>query len=351
MNKRDEFKNLWRECFDDSPEWVEMFFTRVYNDDDVIALTTEKTIVSAMLLQRYKINFHGTATDMSYICGAATHRNERGKGHMSRLIESALAESYRRGDTFCSLIPAERHLYPFYARKGFATVFYVRDLRFTAVHNFITDDDFRLIDDIYAPAVYDAFSDMEYRINGNILHSHRDFLNILDDYRASHNQVAAVCDEEGHVAAIGFADISDNIATVTELLGENDDAKIAVLGKLKAQFADLPVRIRCHAGSYSQGLTPYGMCRIVNAANALRIIAAVHPDLRTTIRISDPIIPDNNHTFHIKSGNMTIDNKSTSRPDVDVDADVFTRIIWSEPAVGKLVGLPSCRPHMSLMLE
>ena len=100
MNLRNEFKQLWRESFDDTQEFVEMFFSRVYNDDDVITLSHDGSIISALLLQRYNISFHGTDSPMAYICGAATRRAQRGRGYMSSMIRAALSESYKRGDTF-----------------------------------------------------------------------------------------------------------------------------------------------------------------------------------------------------------------------------------------------------------
>ena len=65
-----------------------MFFTRVYRDDDVMVLRPDgngSRPASALLLQRYAMNFHGATVGCAYICGAATRRNERGKGLMTRL--------------------------------------------------------------------------------------------------------------------------------------------------------------------------------------------------------------------------------------------------------------------------
>lgn len=352
MGKRDEIKKLWCETFGDSREWTDMFFSRVWRDDDAVVLDDESgKVVSAMSLQRYAMTFHGREVGVSYICGAMTRRQDRGQGHMSRLIETALKISRDRGDMVCTLIPAESHLYPFYARKGFATVFYVRDLRFTALHPFSAHGDFQVVDDLYAPAVYDAFSRFEHSLDGSILHSQRDFLNILDDSRVDGGHVAAVADDEGRVAGIGFAVEREGIAVVTELMGDSREARYAVLRQLRSRYADLPFKVRRPAGPAQIGLTPRAMARVVNVGMVLETIAAANPRLRATVRVTDPIISENSHIFSVAKGQVVMDDTLEPPYTLDVVIDVFTKIIFSAPAVGALVGLPSVRPHISLMLD
>ena len=113
-NLRDDIRKLWTDTFDDKAEWVEIFFTRVYRDDDVMVLRPDgngSRPASALLLQRYAMNFHGATVGCAYICGAATRRNERGKGLMTRLLATSLREARERGDMLVTLIPAEGPLY------------------------------------------------------------------------------------------------------------------------------------------------------------------------------------------------------------------------------------------------
>lgn len=59
MKKKDAVLKLWRECFDDSDQYVDMFFSEVYRDDDALLLEQDNRPISSMLLQRYAMNFHG----------------------------------------------------------------------------------------------------------------------------------------------------------------------------------------------------------------------------------------------------------------------------------------------------
>ena len=83
MKKKDIVLKLWRECFDDSDQFVDMFFSRVYRDEDALVLDKDGRVVSSMLLQRYSMNFHGVTLPVSYICGAATAPEMRAHGYMA----------------------------------------------------------------------------------------------------------------------------------------------------------------------------------------------------------------------------------------------------------------------------
>ena len=111
MSKRDEIKKIWLECFQDPRPYVDMYFDQVYRDDEALLLCDQSDApVSSLMLQRYRMSFHGSEPSVSYIAGAATRRARRGQGFMSRLMEMALEESASRGDMLCSLIPANEAL-------------------------------------------------------------------------------------------------------------------------------------------------------------------------------------------------------------------------------------------------
>lgn len=354
-NLRDDIRKLWTDTFDDKAEWVEMFFTRVYRDDDVMELRPDgngSRPASALLLQRYAMNFHGATVGCAYICGAATRRNERGKGLMTRLLATSLREARERGDMLVTLIPAEGHLYYYYAARGFSTVFYTRNRRYTSCHPFAGPGEFTIVDDPYAVGVYEAFSRMEHNIDGRILHSQRDFLNILDDTRLDGGHCAIIADASGKICGIGFAAERDGLAVITDILADNADAEQAVLRRLHASLPDLPVKYPARPGNCERFLSPRAMGRIVNVPTALEAIAASHPRLRATYCITDPLLAENSGIYRLQGGTCErLAPGHRGRLDLDVDIDVFTRAVFSAPPIGELLGLPSIRPDMALMLD
>lgn len=359
MKPRDEFQKLWRESFADSDEFVDMFFSRVYNDDDLIYLSPESgaPLASALLLQPYAMTFHGHEEPMAYICGAATKRAKRGKGLMSGLLLEVLAESRRRGHTFCSLIPAHSWLYDYYARFGFSSVFLVHDDRYTALHPFNTEGTYTAVDDLFDDAVFEAFASMEREQPCRVLHSRRDFLNIVDDNSLDGGAIAAMRDADGRIVSIAFAVERDDIVRVTDLMGDSEDARTAALRQIRASFPGRPFNVPVTPVEENlesrRPLSPTGMCRIINAGRCLEAIAAANPRWNCRIRVTDPIIQENNGVFTARRGAVTVEQNASGEmgTDLDVSIEVLTEIVFSSPAIGNVMGVPSMRPRMALMLD
>ncbi|MCM1138838.1 MAG: GNAT family N-acetyltransferase [Duncaniella sp.] len=369
MSKRDDIKRIWQESFSDTREYVRMYFEQVYRDDEALLLNDEEgTPVSSLLLQHYTMTFHGETPDVSYIAGAATRRSQRGKGYMSQLISMALQESVSRGDMLCALIPGNEALYYFYQRYGFTTVFYMKEQRFTALHPFNVEKPYHALKDVSDPKVWEAFDRMQKERECYILHSERDFYNILSDLKVSggdfvvmtHSYDDAETDSNGQqtemprIASMAWAEKRDDLLVITDVMGDTRDSRMAALRQLRGIHGDTPFLLYGVPTDKMGGrLMPRGMCRVVNVEKALSIIAESHPDFGCKIRVTDPILSDvNSHTFHIKSGRCEIiDEVKPEKLDFDVDIRVFTDILFSAPETGELIHFPSVRPMISLMLD
>ncbi len=362
MSKRDDIKRIWQESFSDSREYVRMYFEQVYSDDEALLLQdAEGLSVSSLLLQKYAMSFHGATPPVSYIAGAATRRNQRGKGYMSQLMKSALAESAARGDMLCTLIPANEPLYYFYRRYGFTTVFYTKEQRFTAFHPFSVTGDYHHVDDLDSARVWEAFDRFQHERECYILHTERDFRNILADLKCSGGDFVVMAQnvtlEDGseveEIVSMAWAEMRDDLLLIKDLMGVSVDARTAALRQLRGVHGDTPVLLYGRPTDTMGGrLMPRGMCRVVNAAKSLGIIAEACPDFTCVVRITDPILSDvNSHTFAIEGGVCRIADGEDLKLDFDVTVDVFTDILFSAPVTGELIRFPSVRPMISLMLD
>ncbi len=362
MSKRDDIKRIWQESFSDTREYVRMYFEQVYRDDEALLLQdADGAPVSSLLLQRYKMTFHGAEPAVSYIAGAATRRNQRGKGYMSQLMRTALKESASRGDMLCTLIPANEPLYYFYRRYGFSTVFYTKEQRFTAFHPFSVKGDYHHVSDSDSRRVWEAFDRFQHERECYILHTERDFHNIISDLKYSGGDFVVmaqtVTGEDGQeheeIVSIAWAEMRDDLLLVTDVMGDSAEARTAALRQLRGLHGDTPVLLYGRpTDSVGGRLMPRGMCRVVNASKALSIIAAAYPEFSCAVRITDPILPEvNSHTFVVEKGECRIADGERVKLDFDVTADVFTDILFSAPATGELIRFPSVRPMISLMLD
>ncbi len=62
-------------------------------------------------------------------------------------------------------------------------------------------------------------------------------------------------------------------------------------------------------------------------------------------------MPENSHIYRVESGAVTIDDSYTGHLDLDVTLEVLNRLVFSSPRMGEIIGIPSVRPHLSLMLD
>lgn len=359
MNQKEAIKKLWTEVFHDSKEYVDMYFDRVYRDADALTVVTDGKLESSMLLQSYRFLYQGSDVGMGYIAGAMTRRSSRGKGLMGNLIKESFIRTYERGDMLVSLIPSHDWLYFYYDRFGFSTVFYTDPQRFTSLHQFPAESTYTPVDDIYSDKVFEAFQRMERQRQCTVLHSHRDFLNIMDDNRNDSGKFVAMADADGNIVSMAWAVSRPDMVTVTELLGDSQEARDAACHELRKLLPDCPFKVLAPPLAEHRRLYDRGMGRIINADLCLRLAAKNNPKWHSHIRITDPLIAANNQVWEISDGQSTaiteryyaLPGDERPRLDLDIPINVFNEIVFSAQKMGDIIGFPSQRPIMSLMLD
>ncbi|MDE6802128.1 MAG: GNAT family N-acetyltransferase [Muribaculaceae bacterium] len=352
---RKEIKNMWKEVFDTTDEWLDMYFKRVYSQADLLTLTAsddDDEIVSSLLLQRYNMYFHSMPIAVGYISGAATRKQYRDRGYMKQLMHDAIVRSYDRGDVLLTLIPANRSLYFYYDRLGFSTVFYVDEERYTEKHEFAYDGIYESVEAKENHDVYQFMDEKLKELDNVILHSYIDFQNIIADAEADGGRVFALKDaDEGKIAALAIAAPSDERLTVRELLYASEDARNAVLTRVMRAYPGLPMTIVMPAGRRSVPIHARGMARIINARKLLSAYAARYPKMKMAIRLYDSMIPQNNHIYVIDGGQAVINDGFGGKIDLDVTQEVLLSILSSDAPIGEIFNMPTARPYISMMMD
>lgn len=354
MDKIKDVKSIYRESFRDSADYVEMYFNRVYREEDArVGCDPTGKIVTSLLLQQYHMNFAGTKVPMGYIAGAATRKAYRGQGYMACLLADTLAFAYDRGDYFCALIPAHRWLYDYYSRFGFSTVFYIREMRYTSAHDFTYEGSYDRIDNIAVHEVYDAFAAFNEMRSPVVIHSYDDYLNIIEDNRMDNGLAFALRDVvSGLVKAVVFAVVSGGRVVVRELLAADPDAEAAAMSVVMETYPGMSATVIAPASdSWTGPIESRAMMRIINVAGVLKSMAAADPSMKMKIRVHDRDLPANSHIYVIDRGEVVINDGYTGRLDLDVTPSVLCSIIFSSPAMGRIFNLDTHRPHISLMLD
>lgn len=355
MSSKENIKAIWREVFNPTNEWLEMYFGNVYRDEDLMTLTAgddDDVIASALLLQQYKMQFHGVDVPVAYVSGAVTRRQYRGRGYMKELMNSALREAYDRGDVMMTLIPADRHLYFYYDKFGFSTVFYIDEERYTELHTFPVIGDYADVTPADSDEVYRAVDAMTRRRDNVMVHSRQDFSNILLDNSLDGGQAIVLRDNAtGEIAAFALAVVVDNRVMVKELLYTNPDARDAALRRVTQHFPGKPLTILAPPDSRHIPIRAQGMGRIINVGKLLSGYAARYPKIKLAVRVYDSLLPVNNHIYVVDRGEVVVNDGFGGRLDLDVTQEVLLSILCSDPSMGDIFNLPTGRPYMSMMMD
>ncbi|MDR1409059.1 MAG: GNAT family N-acetyltransferase [Oscillospiraceae bacterium] len=110
-------------------EWEsELFFSMRFVPEDTLVFRRDGKILAALYLWYGELVCAGQRYPTDYIYAAATYPDARRQGIMTRLIEAATELSLKRDRRFLTLYPANENLYAYYAKKGFITAFYCKEL-------------------------------------------------------------------------------------------------------------------------------------------------------------------------------------------------------------------------------
>ena len=122
---KEDIRKLWEVCFHDSPAFTDLYFRMRYSNEVNLAIRSGNIVIAAMQTLPYPMTFCGRTIDTSYISGACTHPDFRGKGVMLELLAEAFGRMHTQGVLLSTLIPAEPWLFDYYARSGYAPIFNV----------------------------------------------------------------------------------------------------------------------------------------------------------------------------------------------------------------------------------
>lgn len=102
---------LWQLCFSDSDQYTDFYFEWKVKDNQVYTIYKGEQICSMLHLNPYLLRVKNRLVNAYYIVGVATKPEERRKGLMKQLLETALMEMYKGQMEFTYLMPAAEAIY------------------------------------------------------------------------------------------------------------------------------------------------------------------------------------------------------------------------------------------------
>ncbi len=335
---REKVKALWKRCFNDSTAFIDMYFQLRYTDEVNVAIQKDTEVISALQMLPYPMTFCGHIVQTSYISGACTHPDFRGKGTMRELLKLAFDRMFQNGISFSTLIPAEPWLFSYYSQMGYAPVFQhsVKEITLPSIIpsseieiNFISD---------YQEEVYQYLNRKLSERSCCIQHTSDDFRVIMTDLGIS-DGILVIAKQENVINGLAIAYNADENLIINELFAETKDIENSLLYYLQ-QHSVCNQIIRLLPLNYEQSQQSFGMARIINAKEVLQLYATTFPELNMKFELTDNQLSINNGYYHIQKGECEFSTEQL--PEVSIRMSI-------SDLTNKL--LQPLHPYMSLMLN
>ena len=218
---------LWQVSFNDSPEYVELFFERVYKPENTLVIKRSGLIVSALQMVPYQAKFGDEVVSVAYLCGACTHPLERGKGLMKSLFIHAKREMKRLKYHFSIVIPAEPSLFNFYRELGF-TSHISHDIEKRTFNACFSNEAEKKSDYSFETCTsnhFPYFDRKQHVCRHTLLHYDYDFETILQELNCSDGK-AIVALKENTTVGMAFAEkISLNTPLIKKSFADNEEVQ------------------------------------------------------------------------------------------------------------------------------
>lgn len=294
--------SLWRSCFEDTEEFIELYFSRVYTDENtLIGYAPDKvTAVCHTQALPYKLQLaKGTVPlPVGYISGACTLIEYRGQGYMQRLMEKALEMMYERGDVASFLIPASESLFHFYQKGfGYGTAFYYEE-----AHEFNFEP---ILAELSTSDVAMTLTQHERNMQSyGILHDDNQWQTIILDYNLGvQSQVTNLYDTNGHIDGLAlYIDFGDCISVrcCYASIERREELLSTINPQSKPYRQVLPV-----SSSDITSWIPKGMLRPIRLYDLLKEWIREIPDYSCHVYIVDDLLQHNTGSYNICNGTIT----------------------------------------------
>ena len=234
---KEEMTSLWQTTFQDSDEFADMFFSRVYKPENTLAIKKDYKIVSALQMIPYEIKIADNIIPAAYVCGVCTLTLERGKGLMRILMNEAMDEMRQKGYGISTLIPAHPWLFDIYKKYGYIHPIDYSLERYLSKNNPNNSGISKTCNNDFSDYTFTTYIDKYFPYLDNkqrerhcaILHNSYDTENILTDLTNDNGNIFVALHENNPVGIAFASPDSDKEVTIKEILYNNTQIKEALI--------------------------------------------------------------------------------------------------------------------------
>ncbi len=294
---KEEIKSLWKQCFDDSDEFVNFYFDERYSDKINMAIVEDGQIIAALQMIPYEMTCCNTLISTSYISGACTNPLYRNHGYMRKLLADTHRRMWSDGVLLSTLIPANAPLIKYYEKAGYNSCFgYIaQEIEKKELEYNLTFEESKGSSD----SIFKYFDRKMKERPCCIQHSKEDFILIMADIRLSGGSVIIAKDNDD-IKGLAFCVINDDKLFIKDILADNNHVESLLLNKSLDFFRKDKLIYLIPSSSN----TLYkGMARAIHLDRLLTVFANHHSSVEFDVYIEgDDDIPENNGYYSIRNG-------------------------------------------------
>jgi len=308
-------RELWRSCFDDSEDFLDIYFAEKYADRYNFALQSDGRVVSAMQLLPYRFTFYGSVLHAGYVSGLATLPSYRGRGYGSSILRDALHRLYEQQGTLAFLVPADEGLRSWYEKAqhgAFWTASAYAERTFTVEEEAAENDIAVLRPEEWRDSLY-VFYHRHTAKQPFMLHPARnDFFAALEDADLSSGYILEARRRGKMVGFCVAVPEEDGRVCIRSLVARSAAVRNAFLRYLQREEGAACLFERSDVPMETPESRPYLMARVVNVLRLLEAVAAFDPSFYLHIGVDgDVFVPENNGWYEVQNGKVHV---TDSRP-------------------------------------
>lgn len=284
MNKQ-QIIDLWRISFNDTEEFMRLYFDRIYNEENALVIEKDGQVVSALQMIPYTMTWCGTEISIAYISGACTLPSMRGQGLMRQLIQEAFEEMKRRDIAITALIPADPWLFDYYKGLGYTETFYYTEETYIRPDQTVWEPNLTVVPpEVPSTDLLYAYFNRKLRERPNcVLHTQDDFITILRDMQLEDGQVLTALDDKEQPVGMVFLFPSDEDCAIPdaekavyikELLYDTDSIANLLLQEATLQHNVKKAKYRIPPST--PDTLPLGMARVIDTHRLIHHWASWH---------------------------------------------------------------------------
>lgn len=286
LTMRDHVKTLWQLCFNDDPAFIDLYFKYRYKDEINRFIERNKRVVSALQAIPYPMTWCGRTVLTEYISGACTHPEYRDRGLMRELLDETHRRMKDDGVLFATLIPAEKSLFDFYRKSGYADTF--NYARLTWQERLYVNDNGLTTETADLKEELSVKTDL-YRFIDNLMaarpcavqHTYEDYRVIIADFILEKN-LLVVARRGGERVGAAFCIPIGRTLWIEDFVvkpGEDEQTVMAAMsGEAQRVTGTEHVSFKVEAdGNPFNEFSPFGQARVIDPLKALTIWLSAHP--------------------------------------------------------------------------